>query len=299
MRTVALQGYFSQSGVSGVTGNLGRHTVAAIKTVTGDTARRQVVDSAKCGNCHEWFEGHGGNRVYNIDVCATCHVPGLSSSGRQTRTDDSTTATSKCTLNGVVVPCTLENRLAIAGSTGKLTAAGYDEADPLSWPEASQNLKDLIHAIHGGEARGEESPLRFVRDRGNSGAFYYDFSEVTYPQREKSNCLACHIAGTYDAQLIDNALPSIQATVGVSFPADTRDEVLAARKATPNSTDFVSTPITATCTGCHTSELAAIHIEQNGGAISVQRQDVSEIETCTICHGPGRSADVTVIHPGL
>ena len=35
-----------------------------------------------CLECHEIFEGHGGNRVSNAQVCVMCHNPNLSSSGR-------------------------------------------------------------------------------------------------------------------------------------------------------------------------------------------------------------------------
>ena len=41
-----------------------------------------MVDDEKCANCHEWFEGHGGNRVKETQVCVVCHVPGLATSGR-------------------------------------------------------------------------------------------------------------------------------------------------------------------------------------------------------------------------
>jgi len=75
LRTVALQGYFTQ-----VTPALARHAVMVTASVTGE-ARRLVVDSAKCAQCHEYFEGHGGNRNYNMDGCTVCHNPNLSSSG--------------------------------------------------------------------------------------------------------------------------------------------------------------------------------------------------------------------------
>ena len=58
------------------------HTPSAVIAVSGDEDRREVVDSDKCASCHEWFEGHGGNRVYNMNICVFCHVPNLSSSGR-------------------------------------------------------------------------------------------------------------------------------------------------------------------------------------------------------------------------
>ena len=48
------------------------HTPSAVVTVTGDTARRQVVDSDNCAKCHEWFEGHGGNRVFNAGSANSC-----------------------------------------------------------------------------------------------------------------------------------------------------------------------------------------------------------------------------------
>jgi len=287
MRTIALQGYFSQSGVTGFTGNLGRHTVAAVKTVTGDVPRRQIVDSAKCGNCHEWFEGHGGNRVYNIDVCTTCHVPTLTSSGR------------------IVDPAVAVARLQATGTYDALVADGYDATDPLTWPEQSQNLKDLIHGIHQAEARGEEVPFNFVRDRGTSGVYYYNFAEVTYPQREQSNCLACHKAGTYDAELptsvtISNVTTGVEVSDSIQVvPGADRAAILANRRATPTATDLVSTPITATCSGCHTSELAYVHFEQNGGALWQQRDTITEVETCTLCHGVGSIADTTVIHPAF
>ena len=40
-----------------------RHAISVVKSVTGDAVRRKVVDATKCASCHEWFEGHGGNRV--------------------------------------------------------------------------------------------------------------------------------------------------------------------------------------------------------------------------------------------
>ena len=86
MRTVALQAYFTQLNAPtdnvGGTGNVARHAISVLKTVTGDTARRTIVDAAKCASCHEWFEGHGGNRVYETQVCVMCHNTGLATSGR-------------------------------------------------------------------------------------------------------------------------------------------------------------------------------------------------------------------------
>ena len=79
LRTVALQGYFTQtSGVDAAAypSGLARHAKMVIKAVSGE-ARREVVDNAKCANCHDNFAGHGGNRVYNAQGCIVCHNPNI------------------------------------------------------------------------------------------------------------------------------------------------------------------------------------------------------------------------------
>ncbi len=64
-----------------------------------------------------------------------------------------------------------------------------------------------------------------------------------------------------------------------------------------NATDLVITPYTASCVWCHDSASAKAHMTANGGAINKPRSTVNvAAEQCAICHGAGRSADVTVVH---
>ena len=77
LRQVGLQGYFTQIAPAAA-----RHAISVVRTITGDTTRRVVIDNNKCANCHEWFEGHGGNRVFSVQICVQCHVPGLVTSGK-------------------------------------------------------------------------------------------------------------------------------------------------------------------------------------------------------------------------
>jgi OmcA/MtrC family decaheme c-type cytochrome len=37
--------------------------------------RREIVDSAKCNNCHSQVSLHGGNRNGDVQICALCHNP--------------------------------------------------------------------------------------------------------------------------------------------------------------------------------------------------------------------------------
>lgn len=274
LRAVGLQGYFTQVSPAGA-----RHSVSVVKAVTNDTVRRSIVDNTKCGGCHEWFEGHGGNRVYDTAICVQCHVPNLSSSGR---------GADVANLN--------------ATNAAALTADGYNAANPFDttaasgkWPEAAQNFKDLIHRAHAGAYRTNEN--RFVRDRGTSGVFYYNFSTIHFPGIVNM-CETCHKPGTYDGTLPTGVLPTIEITGGDGLT--TRAAVTGARATVPNTTDVVTSPFVATCVACHDSDLTLAHMNQNGAVLNVSRATYTTAllnETCVLCHGAGKVADPAVVHP--
>jgi len=278
LRAIGLQSYFTQlAGTGGIAADTARHTISVVKAVTGDTARRAVVDNAKCGGCHEWFEGHGGNRVYDVAICVMCHVPNLSSSGRGADP-------------GVVS----------ASTQTALTNDGYNPADPFDttapsgkWPEATQNMKDMIHRIHASGVR--DTQYRFVRDRGTS-VNYYNESLIVFPGIINL-CETCHKPGTYDGTLPTGALPTTEVTGGEGLV--TRAAVTAARASVPNATDIVNSPFVSTCIGCHDSDLTAAHIAQNGGVRAVSRSTYTAglaSETCILCHSAGKVADPAVVH---
>ncbi len=261
LRTVGLQGYFTQ-----VSPAEARHTTSDVITVTGDEARRSVVSSAKCAACHEFFEGHGGNRVFSADggvqICTTCHVPNLSSGGRT------------YTVTGTET------------NSNTLLAIEMFGADASLWPEDTNNFKDLIHGIHAATDR----PYEFVRIRGGN-AYPFDWSEVTFPGI-LNNCATCHDGDTY----VLNELPTGLLNSTVEIPADA-GTVADARATVPNSTDFVNTPISSACFYCHDSDAAASHMNLNGGQIDVLRANADATqESCIVCHGSGSIADVETAH---
>jgi OmcA/MtrC family decaheme c-type cytochrome len=267
MRTVGLQGYYHQD-VDGV--DISLHTQSAVVTVTGDTARRAIADSFGCAACHEIFEGHGGNRVFTADggveICTLCHVPNLSSGGRS------------------VDP---------ADAVGSDAADKLGTTDTLTWPEATNTFKDMIHGIHASAFRTTD--YEFVRDRLNG--IYYNWSEVTFPG-DISNCTKCHLSDSYlPGEIPDSALLSTDRTTGVADGMDASfTDVLAARASVPNDTDFVITPVAAACYACHDGLSPQNHMGQNGGAIDVNRDSAGATESCAVCHNPGNIADVEVAH---
>jgi OmcA/MtrC family decaheme c-type cytochrome len=245
LRAVALQGYYNQSidlDGDGTPENVRRATTSVVQAVTGDEERRTVVDNAKCLNCHEPLALHGSNRVNEVGVCVICHNPNLSSSGKvadTTQTDQD--------------------------EKDALAAAGYDPDDALTWPEATQNFKNMVHGIHAAAVR--EYDYEHVRNR-NDG-IYYNWSEVTFPGI-LSNCETCHLPDTYGPDDIPEG-----ALVTTDFTTDglnlTQEDVEAARDSVPNETDLIHSVTAGTCYMCHDNDPAAAHMAQNGGVIDTWR----------------------------
>lgn len=255
LRTVAMQAYYTQTtAIGGIAAATARHTLSVVKTVTGDTKRRLVVEAAKCANCHEVFEGHGGNRNIGklsgsteVVVCAMCHNPNLSSSGK-----------------------TLD----------------------LANPEATNNLKDMVHAIHAGAFRKENGGADFEFVRNFNGARPYNFSSVKFPGI-LNNCESCHKAGTYASVPAGALLTTNVTTDGTNA---TTAAVTAARGTVPNGTDIVIPPFAAACYSCHNSPDAIWHIEQVAKTpLSATRNDKPG-EGCVTCHGSGRTNDPVQYH---
>ncbi|MFU8821330.1 MAG: OmcA/MtrC family decaheme c-type cytochrome [Gammaproteobacteria bacterium] len=222
------------------------------------TPRREIVSIDSCLNCHESLALHGNNRADNVQLCVVCHNPDATDVRRRARTVDN-----------VVVPYT------------------WDDPSPLDGKgEESIDMRYMIHALHAAQ--------NVVFGFGNTA---HDYRDITYPQAI-NNCGACHKPGTYFP--VPVSARSVTINTGANR-ADWRDDV-------------AMTPNAAACWSCHQAapDFIAIptraHIEQNGGYIpsptdaSVNKEVIEArsnsayIEACTLCHGPGGTADVEVAH---
>ena len=207
---------------------------------------RQVVDIAKCNDCHKQLSLHGENRSGNAELCATCHNPNATDINRR-----------------------------VAGSSCETVTGTLDDQ--------SIDFKFMVHAIHAGAIANYQ-----VCGFGNTG---YDFSHVTYPGK-LNNCEGCHLPDTYYPPDSTVAL----ATTFDAAPASSAD------RSTPLG-DIATTPATAVCSTCHTSEAARNHMTSvaAGGAVDAVKDANSRTpsaapEGCATCHGPGRDADVKKVH---
>lgn len=147
--------------------------------------------------------------------------------------------------------------------------------------EESIDFKRMVHAIHAAGIR--ENPLQVVGFGGFS-VHVYDEEEVQYPG-DLGNCTGCHTSDGYTLPLPSGVLGStIDTGVDHESPID----------------DTVITPATAVCSSCHDGEEAGAHMVANGGSFDTSQEaiDAGEVvEQCSVCHGSGRVADVSVVHP--
>ncbi len=146
--------------------------------------------------------------------------------------------------------------------------------------EESIDFKTMVHGIHAAAMR--ESALEIVGFRGFSTHRYTE-EEVHYPG-DLSNCTACHTQSGY-------TLPLAGGVLGTTI--DTGED-----RADPTD-DVVITPASAACSSCHDDKVAISHMESNGGNFATSQAAIDSgevVEECSVCHGEGRSADVSAVH---
>ena len=153
-----------------------------------------------------------------------------------------------------------------------------DCAAELGTDDESVDMKWMIHRLHAGGATGEAYN---VCGFGNS-PHTFDF---VYPGK-LNNCEGCHEPGGY-YPVDPNEVLGTTVDVGGDLASPTDDTVVS--------------PNTAICSGCHNSDLAKTHMEQNGGDFAATKAADSTlissgVESCALCHGPGRSSDVSEVH---
>jgi OmcA/MtrC family decaheme c-type cytochrome len=148
--------------------------------------------------------------------------------------------------------------------------------------EQTIDFKRMVHMIHAAELQPSGIPF-VVYGFGNNPV---DFAEVTYPPGDKiGQCETCHAPDTY-YPVDPTRVQATTTNTGASISSQTDD--------------FGITPNTAICSGCHTTSTAALHMTQNGGSFNAAKPAngivTSPLETCSLCHGPGKPADVKTEH---
>jgi OmcA/MtrC family decaheme c-type cytochrome len=270
---VAYQGFVQLNLAAYPKGIRLREPAFVIKTAEGYTPRRQIVSKDKCNSCHGQLgvkpSFHSGARN-NGEGCVACHSPNLST-----------------------------------GHGGPGDVAG-------GW---SVSEKTLVHGIHGSGKR--QQAYSYFATAANPGGF----QKVTYPGL-LNNCEQCHVPGSYDFSAAANtaAVPNLlwqtDANRNMSPVDPAKDSIgmspwvsLLGRGLVDYRTDnLVSSPVSAACFGCHDSSIAVSHMQDNGATlykpvstVSVsgtgdRSKGFSKTESCLVCHGSGRVADIKAVH---
>ena len=162
-----------------------------------------------------------------------------------------------------------------------MTDVSQRGADPclsdLGADDATIDFKHMIHGIHASGEIGKPYEVCGFRSSVHS----FDF---VYPGR-LNNCEGCHLADTYFP------VDSTQ-VFGTTFDANDPATLTDDRVVSPNA---------SVCSACHVEPLDIQHMQLNGGDFDATKAAdgtmvSSKIESCVICHGPGRTADVKEVH---
>ncbi|MCB1646568.1 MAG: OmcA/MtrC family decaheme c-type cytochrome, partial [Pseudomonadales bacterium] len=132
------------------------------------------------------------------------------------------------------------------------------------------DFKYMIHGIHAAAYR--DTPYSV----GNN---IFDTTTVHFPGN-LSNCTSCHEGNSWQLPLAAGVLAS-------TWDSGADEAVY--------SDDVMVSAASSVCSSCHDSALARTHMEQNGGDF-IATETSANSESCSICHGPGRTADIGVIH---
>jgi OmcA/MtrC family decaheme c-type cytochrome len=151
-------------------------------------------------------------------------------------------------------------------------------ATDLGTDDMTIDMKFMIHAIHGSDKSG----VPYEACGFGNAPHTFDF---VYPGH-LNNCEGCHLDGGYypvdPAEVLGT---TVDVGADLASPVD----------------DTVVSPNSSVCSACHRTDLAKQHMMQNGGDFAATKSADSTlisagVETCQLCHGPGRSADVKTVH---
>jgi OmcA/MtrC family decaheme c-type cytochrome len=173
------------------------------------------------------------------------------------------------------------------------------------WAVDSTNF---VHAIHA-------SAKRTVPYNWHAVSATEGFFDVTYPGI-LNDCQTCHLPGTFDfsatpAQALSTRLLrtvgqgtytasvslSPYVTPGTDYGNNFSFNAASGVTTEAAPTTLVLSPTVAACSACHDSASAISHIKSNTGSFYQTRSAaLGTSESCLVCHGTGKTADIAVVH---
>jgi len=254
-----------------------REPAFPIKTATGYTPRRPIVENAKCNKCHGQLgvspSFHSGARN-NGEGCAICHTPNNATGhiGAANNYGGGWSVSAKDLIHGIHGSSKREQAYSYEATA--LNPGGFDE---VTYPGILKNCEQC-HSSNSGLNNGTTC---------YSGASF-DFTCVTRVGSTNStvyttDLLNSMLFSTATNSNMFNPDPVANPSIGLS-PWVTKlggGQIDYSGRAN----NLVISPISAACFGCHDSMNAVNHMKLNGGVI-YGHITTNETETCLVCHGP-------------
>ena len=266
----------------------------------GYTGRRAIVEDAKCNACHQELGTftedafHAGQRNDGT-TCAWCHNPNRTSSGWSA---DSTAfvhaihAANKRT-NKFVWHASSKTegfwKIGYPGILNNCAACHKVNTDGTATYDFSASASAQALGINVGGDGIDKRPYRTVA----TGIFNGTAGTLT---------TGCTVTTINDCLATTTSVFSLSPWVtkdnltdygsGFSVSGATGNPTAAA------GTTLVNSPTVTVCSACHDSADAISHFKINGAAFYQARSTAitGTNETCLICHGAGRIADIRVMH---
>ncbi|MBK7395106.1 MAG: OmcA/MtrC family decaheme c-type cytochrome [Myxococcales bacterium] len=257
------------------------------KTATGYTARRAIVDNAKCNKCHGGLgvspTFHAGQRN-DGPTCSFCHNPNRVNGGWAVNSKDIIHA-----IHGSgkrTVPFTWHGEIkawevAYPGVLNNCQQCHTPNTNDFSASATASAVPNMLYsyAATGTYSSTPTAPATigpfiapYVTPGTNYGSGYTTSGTRTVgSQGSGASLVACTTAAP--------------CTCTLAAPCNAED------------TTLVHSPITAACSACHDSPVAKKHFADNNGSLYQPRATaLGKPEQCLMCHGPGKVAAIADVH---
>jgi OmcA/MtrC family decaheme c-type cytochrome len=288
----------------------------AQKVATGYSARRPIVEDARCNKCHQELGAfttdafHAGQRNDGT-TCSWCHTPNKTSNGWS--------ADSTYFVHAIHAADKRENPFTWDATSVTESFADIGYPGVLNFCQgchlpgtydfsASASQSALPHKQYrtvatggftttvGGAIPGwKNTSGSCVANNGVQTALGA-FEVSPYVQNKQFPPNTFGNAFTFNASATN---PSAGCTM-TGTPYSIAAQATTESDPTANAdyqTNLVNSPVMGVCIACHDSNVDAAHFTINGGSIYQPRNTaLNTIETCMICHGPGAIADIAQVH---
>lgn len=253
------------------------------KTATGYSARRPIVETARCNKCHDGLgvspTFHTGQRN-DGPTCSFCHNPNRVNSGWPVNTKDIIHA-----IHGGgkrTVPFTWHGEIkawevTYPGVLNTCTQCHLDNTYDFSLTSTKNAQPNMLYstAATGITKSTPTAPATI-------GPFVSPYITPDTVDYGAGFATSNQTSGTRNGVACTTASPCV---CSIASPCQ------------PDSTTLVISPIVAACSACHDSAIAKKHFADNNGSFYKPRSVALQTpESCLMCHGPSKIAAIAQVH---